>query len=153
MAKNCGTSIMDVPVPLYQFHLMYRESRSTTVSGLNWKKSLADQQLEIVSDQEYLGMCNWESFLVWNLLSFENSKLCKKNALSSGYQYHMGHLILYILKWYSTTEVILTACCTILNDFGDPPLQVSNDSKVHWSTRIGTPVHQCTHCSAHCSTS
>ena len=31
----------------------------------------------------------------------------KKNALSSGYQYHMGHLILHILKWYSTTEVML----------------------------------------------
>ena len=25
--------------------------------------------------------------------------------MSSGYQYHMRHLILYILKWYSTTEV------------------------------------------------
>ena len=31
----------------------------------------------------------------------------KKNALSSGYQYHMGHLILYILKSYSTTKVML----------------------------------------------
>ena len=78
---------------------MYRKSRSTTVSGLNWKKTLADQQLKIVSDQEYLGMCNWESFLVWNLLSFENSKLCKKNALSSGYQYLMGHSILITRPW------------------------------------------------------
>ena len=35
------------------------------------------------------------------------SGICKKNALSSGYQYHMGHLILYILKSYSTTKVML----------------------------------------------
>ena len=31
----------------------------------------------------------------------------KKNTLSSGYHHHMGHLALDILKWYSTTEVML----------------------------------------------
>ena len=34
-------------------------------------------------------------------------RIRKKNALFSGYQYHMGHLILYFLKWYSTTEAML----------------------------------------------
>ena len=39
--------------------------------------------MKIVADQQILAKCNLDSFLAWNILSFENFKLCRlKNYLS-----------------------------------------------------------------------
>ena len=39
-------------------------------------KTLLDQKLKIVSDQQTLSLCYWDTFLVWIFLSFEIFKLC-----------------------------------------------------------------------------
>ena len=54
--------------------------------------------------ENLLWKSNFDAF--WRSLALRIWKK-KLNALSSGYQYHIGHLILYILKWYSITEVLL----------------------------------------------
>ena len=59
----------------------------------------------------FFGNFNFKTPLLIKLcLIFDKVQLhrfAKKNALFSVCQYHMWHLILYILKLYSTTEVIL----------------------------------------------
>jgi len=53
------------------------------------KKDCFGSSLFIIPVKHYRALTKWS----WRM------DLKKKNALSSGYHYHMGHLILYMIKW------------------------------------------------------
>ena len=40
-------------------------------------KTLPEQQLNIVADQQILALCNWDSFMVWHFPIFGIFKLCR----------------------------------------------------------------------------
>ena len=65
--------------------LEFELSRIFMKRPLVWKlshiligKTLPDQHLKIVADRQIWALCNWDKFLVWNLLSF---KICRLKNL------------------------------------------------------------------------
>ena len=83
-------------------------------------KMWLDKKLKIISDQQILALCNWDSILVWNLLSIENFKLCRlKNYLpNAGSMNSSIRLSIYCLptqyliasytpaRWYSKIKTL-----------------------------------------------
>ena len=89
----------------WQFYLKLRWILAWKLSQIWIGSTLPDQQLKIVTDQQILAFCNWDIFLVWNLLSFKNFKLYRlKNHLVNQI-YHK--IRIFLTRFFCSHETFL----------------------------------------------